>query len=413
MPRRAKELSALAVSRLKNQGFFSVGGVAGLYLQVSSTNAKSWIFRTVVGGKRKEIGLGGYPDVGLSDARDKARKIKDEISQGLDPVAEKQLKKNKLIAELAKAITFKEAANQYIAIQSHGWKNTKHASQWENTIETYANPVIGNIQIKDIDEAHILKILNPIWISKNETASRLRGRLEKVLGWAIASKYRSGDNPARWKDNLEFKLAPSSKVKTIEHHPALHYDDIGSFMAKLRLLESLGARALEFTILTAARSGEVRGATWSEFNLDKKLWIIPAERMKAGKEHYIPLSQRTVDILKAMPVMSDNPYAFSGTKGKLSDMTLTAVLKRMGRKNITVHGFRSTFRDWAGEKTNFPREVCEHALAHRLKDKAEAAYQRGSLFDKRIGLMNEWAKYCDIVHIKANNVININEMAAT
>lgn len=411
MPIKASELNALAVSRLRKPGLHAVGGVSGLALQVTATGARTWILRTVIGGKRREMGLGGYPDVPLAEARDKARAAKRAIKEdGIDPIEQRKAARSKLKAELAKAITFKEAATKYIATHEHGWKNAKHAAQWTSTLETYAYPKIGNLHVRDVDDAHVMEILTPIWTAKTETASRLRGRIEKVLDWAIASKYRDGPNPARWKGNLDVRLAQPSKVAKVQHHAALPYEDIGAFMSELRQVDGMGARALEFAILTATRSGEVRGATWQEINLDKALWIIPAERMKAGKEHHVPLSPAAVKLLKAVPRLGDSTYVFPGTKGMLSDMTLTAALRRMNRGDLTAHGFRSTFRDWAGEVANYPREVCEHALAHQLKDKAEAAYQRGSLFDKRRALMDDWAKFCSRPASKAGtNVVSITQ----
>jgi integrase len=409
MPRKAKELNALAVSRIRDPGRHAVGGVTGLALQVTSSGARTWILRTTIGNKRREMGLGGYPDVPLAEAREKARKAKQFIQDGLDPIEQRRAAKSRLKAEQAKAITFQQAAAAFIAAQEHGWKNAKHAAQWTSTLETYAYPTIGEMLVRDVDDAHVLQILTEIWTTKTETASRLRGRIEKVLDWAIAGKFRDAPNPAKWKGNLEMRLAAPSKVAKVAHHAALPYDDMVTFMQDLRQADGMGARALEFAILTATRSGEVRGAIWPEIDLNKAVWVIPAERMKAGKEHHVPLSPRAIELLKSLPKLSDSSYVFPGTKGQISDMTLTAALKRMGHSSLTVHGFRSTFRDWAGERTNYPREVCEHALAHQLKDKAEAAYQRGSLFDKRRAMMVDWAKYCTTpVTSVAGNVVTIN-----
>lgn len=404
MPKRAKELSALAVSRLTTPGSYAVGGVAGLYLQVNNATARSWILRTLVGGTRREIGLGGFPDVPLADARAKARKTRETIESGVDPVQSKIDAKRALAAQRERAITFKDAATSYIAAHEAGWKNAKHGAQWTSTLETYAYPVIGDVLVRDVALAHVLRILEPIWTTKTETASRLRGRIEKVLDWATVREYRTGNNPARWRGNLDTQLKPRSKVAVVKHHAALPYDDMGDFMAQLRKETGTGARALEFAILTAARSGEVRGATWEEIDLEKAVWVIPAARMKAGKEHHIPLPPLAVALLQALPNLADNPHVFAGSKGPLSNMTMAKVLQRMGHGNLTAHGFRSTFRDWAAERTNYPREVCEHALAHQLKDKAEAAYQRGSLFDKRRMLMNDWAKFCATTTTKVGAV---------
>lgn len=412
MPIKASVLNPLAVSRLNKPGLHAVGGVAGLALQITQAGARSWILRTIIGGKRREMGLGGYPDIPLADAREKARRAKESIEQGIDPIDERKAVRSRLVADQAKSITFKQAAAAYIAAHEAGWKNAKHAAQWASTLETYAYPHIGNLLVRDVAQTHILSILEPIWRTKTETASRLRGRIASVLDWATVRGYRSGTNPAQWKGHLDTLLPPPAKVAKVEHHAALPYDDMGSFMAELRQVDGMGARALEFAILTATRSGEVRGATWDEINLDKALWIIPQERMKASREHYVPLSPDAVALLKALPKLGDSPYVFPGTRGQLSDMTLTAALKRMGHGDLTAHGFRSTFRDWAGEVARYPSEVCEHALAHRLKDKAEAAYQRGSLFDRRRALMDDWAKYCAAPSVKAgSNVVPINKTA--
>ncbi len=408
MPRKAKELSPLAVSRLRTAGYYAVGGVAGLYLQVASPNSRSWILRATVGGKRREIGLGGFPDVTLSNVRIKARQAREDILAGIDPVQARKEVRAKLAAESEKAITFKEAAAAYISAHEAGWKNAKHAAQWTSTLQKYADPVVGDVPVRDVNLAHILKILGPIWATKTETASRLRGRIEKVLDWATVREYRSGNNPARWRGNLDTQLKPRSKVANVEHHAALPYDEIGDFISELRQGQGIGARALEFAVLTAARSGEVRGATWEEIDLKKEVWIIPASRMKAGKEHHIPLSPAAVQLLKELPRLPEKPWVFQGAKGQLSDMAMTAVLKRMGCTDITVHGFRSTLRDWAAERTNYPREVCEHALAHQLKDKAEAAYQRGTLFEKRRKLMNDWEKHCGKPSVASATVVPIN-----
>lgn len=409
MGRKAKELSALAVSKLKTPGLHAVGGVDGLYLQVASTDSRSWILRLTVAGKRRDMGLGSFPEVSLADAREEARKARLKVRQGIDPIHERKQLKSALAAELAKAFTFEQAATAYIAAHESGWKNSKHAAQWRTTLEQYAYPKIGKLQVKDVTQTHILSILEPIWTTKTETASRLRGRLENILDWATVRGYRTGPNPAAWKGHLDTLLPAPSKVAKVAHHAALPYDQISPFIKELQAVEGMGARALEFAILTATRSGEVRGATWSEMDLKKALWVIPATRMKAGKEHHVPLSPTAVRLLEAIP-RTDSPYVFPGSKQntQMSDMTMTAALRRMGRGNLTAHGFRSTFRDWAAERTSYPREVCEHALAHQLKDKAEAAYQRGTLFEKRRNLMNDWAKYCESPAAKGE-VIPINQ----
>ena len=396
MALKAKELGPLEVSRLVEPKLHFVGGVAGLALQITPTGARCWVLRVAVGGKRRHMGLGGYPDVTLAGAKEAARAARAQISEGIDPVAERQAKRSALAAAVAATMTFSEAAEKYIAAHEAGWKNAKHADQWNNTLATYAYPVIGKISVGDIETAHIMRVLEPIWTTKTETASRLRGRIESVLDWATVRGFRKGDNPARWRGHIEHLLAARADVQKTVHHAAMDYREVGAFLVDLRQQEGLGARALEFAILNAARSGEVRGATWSEIDLDAAVWTIPAGRMKAEKEHRVPLSAESLALLGALPRMVGTDLVFPNAKNAvLSDMTLTAVLRRMGVP-VTAHGFRSSFRDWAGETTAYPREVIEHALAHQLRDKAEAAYARGSLFDKRRRLMADWAKFCAV-----------------
>lgn len=395
MPKKAKELTALEVARLAAPGLHAVGGVAGLALQVKDSGARSWSLRVMVGRARREIGLGGFPSVTLAQAREKARRLREGIEQGADPVDERRAARSALIAAQAKALTFKEASEAFIEAQEAGWRNAKHGQQWRNTLETYAYPVMGGLLVRDVAMPHVLAVLEPIWREKTETASRLRGRIEKVLDWAKGRGYRSGDNPAAWKGNLDAQLAAPRKVATVEHHPALPAAEMHAFMLKLREAAGMGARALEFAILTAARSGEVRGARWDEIDLDAKVWVIPAGRMKASKEHRVALSAAAVRLLKALPKIDGGHVFPSSKEGPLSDATLAAVLRRMDipPDKAVPHGFRSTFRDWAGEHTSHPREVIEHALAHRLKDKAEAAYARGDLMEKRRRLMEDWAAF--------------------
>ena len=309
----------------------------------------------------------------------------------------------------AKAITFKEAAQRYIASHRSGWKAAKHAGLWENTLATYAEPALGKISVQAVDTALVLKVLEPIWHSKPETASRVRGRIEVILDWAKSRGLRQGENPARWRGHLQFQLPARSKVRRVKHHAALPYADMPEFMALLREEDGVGARALEFTILTAARTGEIIGATNSEANAAEKLWTVPADRMKAGKEHRVPLSEWALTILSDAIASQTGDSAFifpGGKRGKaLSNMAMTAVLRRMGRGDITVHGFRSTFRDWAAECTNFPNEVVEMALAHAVGDKVEAAYRRGDLFEKRRRLMADWATYCNAPKTATGNTV--------
>lgn len=402
MARKAKELGALEVSRLEKPGLHAVGGVSGLSLQVTPRGARSWVLRVVVGGKRREMGLGGYPDVTLAGAKEKARVAREKIDQGIDPVAERLMKRSELAAAVAATMTFSEAAEKYIAAHEAGWKNAKHADQWNNTLTTYVHPIIGKIAVADVQTSHVVRVLEPIWKTKTETASRIRGRIESVLDWATVRGFRKGDNPARWRGHIEHLLPARAAIQKTEHHSAMDYREMGVFMAKLREQEGIGALALEFAILCAARSGEVRGAVWSEMDLTAGVWTIPANRMKAEREHRVPLSADALALLNALPRMPDTKLVFPNNKGTvLSDMTMTAVLRRMGVP-VTAHGFRSSFRDWAGETTAYPREVIEHALAHQLRDKAEAAYARGSLFDKRRRLMADWAKFSGTVLTAAN-----------
>lgn len=393
MPRKAKELSALEVSRLGRNGLHFVGVVPGLALQVRG-EARSWILRAKIGNAVRDIGLGGYPGVTLAMARESAREKRAQIANGIDPIQQRTEQRDALKAAQGKRLVFSEAVSHFLSDKSSEWKNAKHRQQWENTLQTYANPILGNLAVKDIELAHVMEVLKPIWTTKTETASRVRGRIEKVLAWASVHGYRDGDNPARWKGNLDVVLPAQSKATKVKHHAALPYSDISIFLNNLRLRTGTAALALEFCILTAARSGEVREATWGEIDRDKGQWTVSAQRMKAGKEHRVPLSARTLEILRQLPAGTDDQIIFKAPRGgALSDMSLGAVLKRMDVP-ATVHGFRSSFRDWAGETTSFPREVIEHALAHQLKDKAEAAYARGTLFDKRRRLMDAWADFC-------------------
>ena len=394
MAKKAKELSALAVSRLTEQGHYAVGGVAGLYLYVLETGARSWVLRTMVGDKRRHMGLGGYPDVPLAKAREKARAAKESIEQGVDPIAQRVERASSLKAQQATQKTFEEAATAFIAAKEKAWKNSKHRAQWSSTLKTYAYPHKGSLLVKDIDQEHMMKVLEPIWETKTETATRLRGRIESILDWAKTRQYRSGENPARWKGHLENLLVAPSQIQEVENHKAVPYKDIAQFMANLRTREGRAARALEFAILCASRSGEVRGALWSEINEEEAIWIIPAKRMKAGKEHRVPLSTAAVKLLKVLPRSESSDLIFPGTKNKpLSDMSLTAVMRRM-EVDAVPHGFRSTFRDWAGDCTPYPRDVAEFALAHKLSDKVEASYRRSDALEKRRQMMEDWAGFC-------------------
>lgn len=428
MPKRAKELSAAEVRRLtQTPGFHAVGGVAGLYLTVSDTGASSWILRTKVGDRRRDIGLGGFPDVTLAGAREEAREVKRKIKEGIDPVSERKDARSRLMAQQVKEITFEQAAAKVIAKKQAEASNPKHAQQWKNTLETYAFPVLGKMAVKDVDLAHVIKVLEPQWGTKTETMTRVRQRVEAVLAWATVHGHRSGDNPARWKGNLDAVLPAPAKVAKSKNHAALPYVRAAEFMADLRTRDGLAAKALEFAIMTAARSNEIRGARWDEIDLAEKVWVIPAERMKAKREHRVPLSDAAVTLLEALPRFEDNDLVFPAPRGgQMSDATLAAVIKRMnaakpkgqgyvdpkqGDRTITQHGFRSTFRDWAGECTAYPGEAIEQALAHTIKNAAEAAYRRGDMLDKRRRLMADWADYLNDAAPKSGTVTPIRKEA--
>ncbi len=415
VPRVIEELSALDVKRLTHPGgkrnsLSAVGGVPGLHLQISPSGARSWILRVTVGKLRRDIGLGGYPAVTLSQARDKAREARSMIEAGTDPVEARKAAKAALAAAQSRGLTFDQATKRYISTMLQGFKNPKHRQQWENTLATYASPILGAMLVQDITTQDILRVLEPIWWTKTETASRLRGRIEAVLSQATVSGHRAGANPALWKNNLERLLVAPSKVATEEHHPAIAIDDAPRWFTDLRTREGMGARALELLALTGLRSGEVRGARWDEIDLDKALWIVPAARMKMKIEHRVPLSPAAVALLKSLPRLDGNPLVFPAARGGvLSDMTLSAVMKRIHEAEVAAdrpgyldskskrpavpHGLRSTLRDWAAERTNYPGELAEVALAHKISNAVEAAYRRGDMIEKRRAMMADWADY--------------------
>ena len=395
MPKIASELNGKQVQVIKAAGLHAVGGVAGLHLQVTATGARSWILRVMVGIKRRDIGLGGYPDVTLAMARERARQAKNLIRQGIDPVAEKRAAKAALIAAQSKQLTFKEAATQCHSARASEFKNKKHAQQWINTLETYAFPVIGRLPVADIELPHVLRVLEPIWHEKTETATRVRQRMEAVITWATVSGYRSGDNPARWLGNLKEVLPTPRKIAKVTHHKALPYSEVPTFMPTLRERSGMASRALEFAILTASRSNEVRGATWDEIDLAAALWTIPGERMKAGKPHRVPLSDSAISLLRALPRFSGCDVVFASAQGKtLSDNALSKLLRDM-KVAAVPHGFRSSFKDWARSCTRYADEISELALAHVNDDATRAAYARDELLPKRQRMMADWAKYLD------------------
>jgi integrase len=407
MTRVVQRLTALKVEKAKQAreapGWYHDGG--GLYLQVTPGGA-SWVLRYQIAGHARYMGLGPANLYGLADARARALDAKRLKHEGLDPIEVKRAARLRTRLDAAKAITFKNAAESHIKSHKAGWRNEKHCDQWTNTLATYAEPVIGSLPVQAVDTALVLKVLEPIWAAKPETASRVRGRIEAVLDWAKVRGYREGENPARWRGHLDKLLPARAKVRKVEHHAALPYAEIGAFMGTLREQEGDAARALEFAILTAARTGEVIGARWTEIDLAAKNWTVPGERMKAGKEHRLPLSPRAVAVLEEITAErivvngeDGAAFVFPGAKRgqPLSNMAFLMLLRRMGRDDLTAHGFRSTFRDWAAERTSYPREVADMALAHTVSDKVEAAYRRGDLFEKRRRLMDLWATFCAAV----------------
>jgi integrase len=396
MPLNLNKLSALAVSKTSKPGYYGDGG--GLWLQVAKTGSKSWIFRFTVAGKQRAMGLGGLRTVDLAKARVLARECRLQLLDGKDPIEARKAVRLADALQQARLMTFDQCAAAYINAHRSGWKNAKHAEQWKNTLATYASPVIGALPVADVDTDLVVKVLSPIWGTRTETATRVRGRIESILDWATVSRFRQGDNPARWRGHLENLLANPNRIAPVRNHPALPWREVPAFMGLLAQCNGVAARAAEFAILTAARSGEVRGATWAEVDLEAKLWTIPAERMKAGKEHRVPLSTAATALLAAIPGREGLIFPGRSESVALSDMSLTAVLRRMGRSDITIHGFRSSFRDWCAEAVgnSFAREVCEHALAHSLPDRVEAAYRRGDLLEKRVMLMQAWADYCGV-----------------
>lgn len=408
MPKIVPELPAAKVHRLRKRGLHPVGGVPGLALRVKETGARSWVLRVMAGGRRREYGLGGFPAVTLEQARERARDAAELLRQGVDPAEHRRAASDRLRSAEAKRVTFKSAAEQFIERKRQEFRNEKHGAQWESTLETYAYPVIGSLPVDQVELGHVKKILDPIWMEKTETATRLRGRIESVLAYATASGYREGDNPARWRGNLDAVMPKPRKISKVQHHRALPIDELPAFMVKLAEREGTAARALEFVILTAARSGEVRGATWDEIDLEAETWTVPGDRMKAGKEHVVPLSDPAVRLLKRLPRMKGSNYVFAAPRGgPLSDMSISAVCRRM-EVDAVPHGFRSTFRDWCAERTNYPREVAEKALAHVIPNAVEAAYRRGDLIEKRRRLMREWARFC-LTPTKPGKVVPIRK----
>jgi integrase len=383
----------------------------GLWLVVGPTGAKSWVFRFKIEGRERSMGLGPYPTVPLAKARTEAQRHTATRAAGKDPLRQRELERHEARVEAARAKTFEEAAQEFVAAREGRWKNAKHREQWFHTLATYVYPLIGAQPVSTIDKEYVLEVLNqPVsaviaadgrevypggafWDARPDTAGRVRGRIEAVLDWARFKDYRRGDNPARWRGNLDFALKKDHKAT---HHPALPFDDVAPFMCDLRARPGLGALALEFLVLTVTRTNEVLGAKWAEFDELCTVWTIPAERMKAGKEHRVPLSPAACAVLARAKELKRGEFVFPAASAKrpMSNMALLALLRRMQRTTITVHGFRSTFRDWAADCTTFPSEVAEMALAHTVDDEVVAAYKRTDLFGKRRALMEAWASWC-------------------
>jgi len=395
MVRSINRLSARKVASEQRRGMHADGG--GLYLQISRFDTKSWVFRFTLEKKTRDMGLGPVHTISLSEARAEAEKCRKLVREGLDPIEQRRLARGQIRAEAKKVMTFKECAEKYISAHSAGWKSVKHSQQWTNTLAAYAYPRFGDLPVQVVDTGLVMQVLEPIWLTKTETASRLRGRIEVILDWASVRKFREGENPARWKGHLDMLLPARSKVQKVKHHSALPYTEAGLFIAELRQQDSVSALGLEFLILTVARTSEVLKARWEEISVDDGLWTIPAERMKVEKEHRVPLSSAALNVLAEMKKSARNQFVFPGMRNNttLSNMAFLQLLKRMGRADLTAHGFRSTFRDWAAERTNYPADVAEMALAHSVSSKVEAAYRRGDMFEKRRKMMEDWAAFVE------------------
>jgi integrase len=409
---KLNRLSDLAVKKSKpaaggKSKFYGDGG--NLWLQVSGDErepARSWVFRYTRLGRERYMGLGPYPTITLSSARDKAAGIRRSLANGKDPFDERRAREVAATLEAGKAISFQSCAEQFVEAKRVTWKSEKHAADWPKSLELYAYPVFKDLPVGLIEVSHVLKVLNPVWTKKTETATRLRGRIEQVLSWAKVQGLREGENPARWRENLDKVLPDPQQFQKVEHFKALPYAKMGAFMAELRDQNGIGARALEFTILTCARTGETRGATWDEVNMQERVWSIPAHRMKNKQPHRIPLSKAAMSVLEEMIKLGTKGYIFPGDKPDqpMSTNTMLAVLDRMGQDDITVHGFRSAFSDWAEDTTAYPPAVIDRALSHNKKQQTERAYFRTDLFERRAPLMQDWANYCAVIKVPAEIV---------
>jgi integrase len=400
----AKRITALSVAALKKPGLHHVGD--GLYLRITPQGGRTWVFRYMRQHVAHSMGLGSGT---LADARAKVLAARGLLDSNQDPLARAKADRLAKAAELASTTTFRQAATEFIEDNKSGWKNAKHAAQWPATLETYVYPVFGNVSVAHIDAPMVLKVLKPIWSTKNETARRVRGRIEAVLDWAKVHEMRSGENPARWRGGLQHALPARPQASLVRHHPALPYGEIAEFMAALRAEEGTAARCLEFTILTACRTSEAIGAKWSEIDLNAATWTVPTSRIKAAREHRVPLSPAALVLLKAQAKVREGDFVFAGRRrGRgLSNRPMAALVKRMKRKDITVHGFRSSFRDWAAERTSYANHIVEMALAHAVGDKVEAAYRRGDLLAKRADLMKDWAAFVVNVGPRARRRVQV------
>lgn len=394
------KLKAISIQRTTAVGLHSDGG--GLYLQVTKSSkgviSRSWIYRYMIHGRSREMGLGSTSIISLQEARNLATECRKQRHNGLDPIEERRGERQRSALQLNNAITFESAAKSYVEAHRAGWRNSKHAAQWSSTLAKYAFPQFGKLSVRLIDTNLVLRVLEPMWSSKPETANRLRGRIESILNWSAIRGYRSGENPARWRGHLDQILPAKSKVRVVRHHPSLPYSHVPSFMRQLIAIDTVGACALQFAILTAVRTGEVLGARWSEIDLQNQIWVIPAHRMKAGRPHRVPLSSFALRLLNAQRPYSEleDAFIFRGrAKEKpLSNMAMTMLIRGLN-PSITVHGFRSSFRDWVAERTNFSYEAAEIALAHAVGSKVEAAYLRTDMFNRRRRMMSEWAEFCE------------------
>ena len=393
MPRTLNRLSPLKVQKLKHKGLHADGG--GLYLRISESGTKAWMFRFGQNGKLRDMGLGPVHTISLPRARELARECRELRLQGIDPIAHRRASVASRRASQARAATFRQCADAYIASHEGAWRSAAHRQQWTNTLAQYADPVLGNLPIAAIDTMIVMKVVEPLWKSKTETGARVRGRIEAVLDWAKARGYRTGENPARWRGHLDHLLPARRKLAKVEHHAALPYEEIGAFMAALRQETGVAARCLEFIVLTGARLGEATNAEWDEIDLASRVWIVPPGRMKSFKEHRVPLSDAALAVLEDMRSVRHSDYIFPGArKGRpIGKHPAVRLAKLASGHDITVHGFRSTFRDWTAERTSFPRDLAELALAHSVGSDVEQAYRRSDMFDKRRRLMDAWATY--------------------